>query len=273
MRTLPLLAAVLLLCACAEPPAEVPDTVGELDLDLGDLSVWLFAHLNDDNVDQLGVGARDLRNLLLDQDAALNDYDDREARTWALPHLDGDNLNVDVWPGADPDLQLPVGVGYRSRHSMDDHGRALVLADQTPVEAASSAAYDRVFDSDPTCFVEGTCDALTGADTIHRVNALLDLVYVQQKEYRRVPVYEEEGDMVFWRSWTTQQYREEPPNSDTIDQWTGLTVNLTDGDETLRFAALWGSSNLALQDSYLISQVADGMEEGFVATDLWLDEN
>ncbi len=278
MRTTGLLLSALvlptlLLPACAEPPAEVPDTVGELNLDLGELSLWLFAHLNDDNIDQLGVGARDMRALLQDHSAALDDHTDREPRTWGLPILDGDNLNVNVWAGADPDLQLPVGVGFRSQHSLDDHGLALQLTDQTPVETASSASYDREFLSDVGCFVDGSCDSLTARETIHRVNSLLDLVYVQEKEYRRVPLYEEEGVMILGRSWTTQQYREEAPNQDTIDQWTGMSINISEGDSTLRFNTLWGSSNLALQDSFLISQVADGMEEGYLATEAWLAAN
>lgn len=272
MRALTL-SFVLLLSACAAPPAEVPDTVGELNLDLGELSLWLFANLNDENADQLGVGARDLRAILLENEDALDNYDDREDRTWGLPILDGDNLNVDQWAGADPSLQLPVGVGYRSRHTMEDHGRALALEDQTPVDTESSASYDREFLTDVECFVAGDCDTLQVRETIHRQNALLDLVYVQEKEFRRVPMYEEAGHMIWSRSWTTQQYREEAPNSDTIDQWTGMAVNLSNGEQTLRYNALWGSSNLALQDSFLISQVADGMEEAFVATDAWLDDN
>lgn len=273
MRGLLLTLSLLLLSACAEPPAEVPDTVGELNLDLGELSLWLFAHLDDDNVGQLGVGARDLRSILQDSSAALDDYADREGRTWALPILDGDNLDADIWPGADTSLQLPVGVGYRSRHSLEDHGRALALTDQVPVEAVSSESYEREFLTDLDCFLDGSCDTLGVRETIHRVNELLNLVYVQEKEFRRVPIYEEEGDMIWSRSWTTQQYREDAPSGASIDQWTGMAINLSEGEGTLRFSALWGSSSLALQDSFLISKVADGMEEGFVNTDLWLDAN
>jgi hypothetical protein len=272
MRATPLiLTLILLLSACAEPPAEVPDTVGELDLDLGELSLWLFKNLNDADVDQLGVGARDLRAILLDNEAALDDHADREGRTWGLPDLDGDNLNVDIWAGADTSLQLPVGVGFRSAHPLADHGTVLALVDQTPVEAESSSSYDREFLTDLDCFLDGSCDSLRARETIHRQNALLDVVYVQEKEFRRVPMWEEDGEMIWSRSWTTQQYID--AENDTIDQWTGMAVNLSNGDRTLRFNTLWGSSNLALQDSYLISQVADGMEESFLNTDAWLDAN
>ncbi len=273
MRATPLLLSLLLLSACAEPPAEVPDTVGELNLDLGELSLWLFANLNSDDVDLLGVGARDLRAILQESAEALDNYDDREGRTWGLPDLDGDDLTVDIWAGADTTLQLPVGVGFRSRHALDDHGRVLRLTDQTPVEADSSAAYDREFLTDVDCFVDGSCDSLQARETIHRSNLLLDLVYVQEKEFRRVPIYGEDGDMIWSRSWTTQQYIEEAPNSDSIDQWTGMAINISEGDNTLRYNTLWGSSNLALKDDFLISQVANGMEEAFVNTDLWLDDN
>ena len=273
MRACPFILCIFLLSACAEPPQEVPDTVGELNLDLGELSLWLFANLDSDNVDQLGVGARDLRAILQDSSAALDDYTTREPRTWGLPILDGENLDVDIWPGADTSLQLPVGVAYRSRHSLEDHGRALRLTDQLPVETESSYAYDREFLTDVECFLAGSCDTVQLRETIHRVNDLLDLIYVQEKVFRRVPLFEEEGEMVWSRSWTTQQYREAPPSNDSIDQWTGMAVNISEGEKTLRFSALWGSSSLALQDSFLISQVADGIEEGFTVTDTWLDAN
>ncbi len=277
MRTLPLLIA-LLLTGCAEPPPEAPT-------DLSELSLFLFANLNSEDVAVLAVAANNMRDFLndVDSDGSLDPStdrgtDDEPNRTWGLPVLEGDDFGgVAGWDGADPALQLPVAVAMRSAYDFDDHGRVLKLTDQTPVEPVSSASYEREFLTDEDCFVDGSCDTLDARETIYRSNLLLDLEYIQEKEFRRVDISEDDGGgtMLWSRSWTEQQYSEEAPGTDTIDQWYGMGIWISDGDTTLRYNALWGSSSLGntLQDDFLIGEVADGTEEGLQNTETWLSEN
>jgi hypothetical protein len=260
---------LILVSACRAAPPEAP-------ADFGELTAFLFSDFENADAVLMTDAADNLHAYFVGIEAdATSDLaagTEREQRTWSLPILTREQMGDAEVPDVDPERQLPVAVGYRSPHPLADHAPLVALADQTPIEAESSASYDRAFDTDSGCFVDGSCDTLDCTDTIHRQNLLLNLTYWQHKQYRRLTRTDGQ-QVVISRSWISEQFTEEPPNSDTIEQWTGVSANLEDSDTTIRYSALWGSSSLndTLDSDYLKNQVADGMEEGFVNTDAYLD--
>lgn len=262
------------LTGCRAAPPEAPT-------DLGELSLFLFDEIDSEDSAAAAQGALNLRTFFLAVEAgdegdaiSLEASTAREDRTWSLPPLAVEWTEGATLPAtASVDRQLPVGVAFRSVHPMDMHSDLIALPDQTPVEPESSSVYDRSFETDVDCFIDGTCDRLVGRDTVHRLNFLIDVVYEQEHEWLRVELPDGSGTAILARTWLNQLYEEEGGGS-TIEQWTSTVIHLQDGDQSLRFTTVWGSSSLndsfADNPEFLVNQVADGIEEGYVDTDAYL---
>jgi hypothetical protein len=254
--------------ACKPAPPQAPT-------DLGDLSLFFFREFESGDEALLQDGAGNLRDFFLghDTDGALAAESERDGRTWSIPILEREDMGgVAIPDEVDPLRQLPVAVAMRSAYSLAEHLAIIALSDQTPVEPESSAEFTREFDSDVGCFVAGDCPTLLCRDTIHRQNLLLDLVYVQQTDFRRIELPDGSGDAVIARSYLEEMFSEEGADPETIEQWSAVTARIEDGATTLRYNTLWGSSSLNddLEEDFLLNQVADGMEEGFQNTDAYL---
>jgi hypothetical protein len=275
-RRLPLALAASLaspLAACRPAPPEAPT-------DLGELSTFFFDELAAEDPAVLEVGAGNLLDLFINFETdggSLSPDVDREDRTWTLPILEREQMgDLPIPEEVDPARQLPVGVAFRSAHPPAAHAELIALVDQTPIEPESAETYTREFETDVACFVDESCGTLLVRDTIYRHNMLLDLTYWQYKFYRRLALPEDAGQAVVARSWLEEQFVEpEGTDPDTIEQWSALSVLIEEGTGSLRFSTLWGSSSLndtfADTPEFLTNQVADGMEEGFVDTDAYLD--
>jgi hypothetical protein len=250
------------------PPPEAPS-------DLEELSTFLFAEFESDEA-VLAAGVANLETFLLDFESTgtLAADANRRDRTWSLPILGYESMDMTDRPADDEfntATQLPVALAIRSAFPGSAHTELITLADQTVVEADSAESYAREVLSGGDCFLDGSCQRLEAHDVIHRVSPpVLDLVYEQNKHYRHIP-YGDDGDVaVVSRSWVDQEYTNE--DGDFIDQWFGINVNVIDGDETIRYSALWGSSSVrnSFDDDTLVNLIANGIEEAFQNVETFL---
>ena len=257
---------VLLLFGCKPPPPEAPT-------DLGELAVYLYREFDNDDPAVMAAGLRNLDEFLVDLDwPALDEDSSRQGREWQLPLLAvEDRTGLPQIEGMLPEDQLVVGVAYRSRFAVPEHLPLVALTDQTPIEAASSASYDRTFLSDVDCFVEGLCEELETHNTVHRDQLLLDIVYEAFKDFRRVDAEPGSGAALVARSWTEERFFGEA-GQNSIDQSYSLEVWLPREGGALRFMTYWNQMTIpALSDSNIVlNLMGAGMDEIFENTEDFL---
>ena len=258
--------AALTVSACTPLP--------EAPTDLGELSLYLFANFDDEDPLVMVSGTVNLLQLLEDFEAEGDLSPDSNAhdRSWTVPILEEENWGgAPHWVDTIPWDQLPVALAFRSAYTGDAHAPLVGLADQTPIESESSAAYDRTFEGDFDCWEAGDCDVVETTNTIHRQNQLLDLVYVAYKDFRWVELPEDGGAAVVARSWITEQYID-GDGVDTLDFFSNMEVTIPSGDGTLRYNALWGAVMFdpPMGEVALTNLVRDGLEEGFDNTEAYL---
>ena len=270
---LPLLLATLIAC---KPPPEAPT-------ELGELSLYLFANFETEDPAVMEVGMANLQAYLVDYEGSTDLSMESSAvdRSWQIPPLTEEH-----WGGADhvqeidPNNFDSVSVAVRSRHEGTAHASLIGMADQTPLESSSSAAYNRTFETDFDEWLSAEEGILRTTNSIDRDNILLTLTYECEKDYRwiRLP----DGTVAAaGRSWITQSYINEDgaggPGEDTMHFFSNFEVTFFDGStegETLRYNALWGYVDFepAVDEAILLNTVRNGIQEGFENTEAYLDD-
>ncbi|MBJ94572.1 MAG: hypothetical protein CMP23_08860 [Rickettsiales bacterium] len=271
-RTLLLSTFFATLSAC-QPPPQAPT-------ELGELSLYLFANFDDPNPLVMQAGVVNMLAFLEEFEASADlGMDSSPAdRAWQLPVLEAQHWGgAEHWSGHQPLDQLPVAVAARSAFSGLQHAELVGLADQTPIESASSARYDRSFLSAFGPWINGEEAALRTSNSIDRDNLLLTLTYTSLKDYRWVDLPEGGGQAAVARSWITQQYINEPgagtDGEDSLDFFSNMEITIPSGSGTLRYNALWGAVKLvpAIDDTILINTVRNGLQEGYENTESYLE--
>ncbi|MEE2829804.1 MAG: hypothetical protein VX498_11505 [Myxococcota bacterium] len=257
---------VLLLFGCKAPPPEAPT-------DLGELAVYLYREFDNPEPAAMAAGLRNLDEFLGALEwTELDSSSSREGREWQLPVLaPEDRADLPEIEGASAEDQLVVGVASRSVFGVSEHLPLVGMADQTPIEAASSASYDRDFLSELDCFVEGNCDQLRTLNTVHRDQLLLDIVYESFKDFRRFEADADAGTVLVARSWTEDRFFGES-GQNSIDQSYSLEVWLPRDEGALRFMTYWNQMTIpALSDSNIVlNLMGAGMDEIYQNTEDFL---
>ena len=254
------------LFGCAAPPPEAPT-------ELGDLSLYLYREFDHEDPAVLAAGLQNLDGFL--DTIASEDWDPeegREGREWQPPVLSLEHRSELQAPeDRDAEAQLAVAVAWASPFEVTEHRALVALPDQTPVEASSSASYDRAFLSDVECFVAGDCQRLETLNTIHRDQLILDIVYEAYKDYRLVELEEGAPPVLVARSWTEERFFGEA-GQNSIDQSYSLEVWLPGPTGTRRFMGYWSEMTLpAVSDtSLLLNLMGSGLDEIFQNTDGYL---
>lgn len=257
-----LVCAGLLIFSACEPPVEAPEETGEL-------TRYLFANFGSETGAELAAGAVNLESYLTTVDLTLEDKD----RAVTLPALTADYLGGATMPdGVEADAQVPVGVTNRSANDIDAALTLITDPNQVCIANDSYLFYERTFDGDTGCFVDGTCTELTGTAQI-RYESLLAKIWIDEyQEFRRVEL-EDGRTAVYQRGYTDQSFLSDNEES-SWDQRFTLNVWIPDADDnskTWRFLAFWSSVQMPLiTDDAYANLVAEGIDEGFVNEDAFL---
>ncbi len=260
-RILILCAALLVLSAC-EPPVEAPEETGEL-------TRYLFSNFGSETGEELAVGAANLESYLATVDLSAEDKD----RAVTLPKLTADYLGGAAAPdGVEADAQVPVGVTNQSVNDIDAALTLITDPNQVCIANNSYVFYERTFDGDTGCFVDGSCTELTATAQV-RYESLLAKIWIDEyQEFRRVEM--EDGRIAaFQRGYIDQSFLSDNEES-SWDQRFTLNVWIpdeSDNSKTWRFLAFWSSVQMPLiTDDAYANLVVEGIDEGFINEDAFL---
>ncbi len=251
--------ALSLLIACSDPVV-APQEVSELTL-------WFYEQWSEDDPASLEAAVA----ALLEHAETLDFQAGWSERSYEINALDPAVLEGKVEHDRDVSLALGVGVIHHPTWPLADFLALQALADQTPVEPTSPDHYVReVTEGDP-CFFQQTCDVLRTANNMTRSNALYAVTYDLPKEFRWVPVGEDERAAFSARSWMPESAHD----GDKISLWQGYSADvwipLDDG--TLRYQISWQETEIpGLDWDNIVGIVAAGIDDMFQTQDAYLQE-
>ncbi|MDP7111959.1 MAG: hypothetical protein QGH45_08340 [Myxococcota bacterium] len=250
---------------CKAPP-EAPE-------ELSDLSRYLFREFESEEWGVREVGMGNLAAFFADQDMDV-EWDEL---SYTAEDLQADDV-VDVeHPGRDLTLLMPVGMATLSAFTPADHSTVIVMPDQTPVEPNSPNTYDRTFTepTGPGCFPGLECDLLRSTNDIAKENALMNIPYEMNKDWRWVELGEPDSGewAILGRSWCEDvAVGEEGKNE--INQSFSIDVFLPRDGGTVRFMVLWSESVVpGFGEDVIMGTIEYGMHQMFDATEDYLVEN
>jgi hypothetical protein len=266
-----LLCSLLLCLAACKPPPEAPT-------ELGELTTYLFANFDDPDPLVMQAGMVNMLAFLeeFESGADLSVESSATDRSWTVPALQEED-----WGGAthvagvDPESFYAVSVAVRSAYNDAEHTPLIGLADQIPLESASSARYDRTFLDDFAAWSAAGEGSLRTLNDIDRDNILLTLTYECSKDYRWVAL-PDGGLVTVARSWISEAYVNEAgaggAGEDVMDFFSNLEMTVPSGDTTLRYNAVWGHVSFvpAVDETVLVNTVRNGIQEGMANTETYL---
>ncbi len=259
------LLASLALQAC-QPPPPAPE---ELD----ELSAYLFAHFETEEVGVLEEGLGNLEAFFqdVDMEAGYND------RAYGLSVLTEEDVTSVEHPGRDLSLMLPVGMVAESPHPPARHAWGITQSDQTALEPASPNHYIRDFidPTDPAGFPDQDHLVQRTMNDIRKENLVMDVGYDMHKDFRWAELREPgSGEWaVVGRAWITESAEGSSGNV-ILQQSFSIDVFLPRGsDHTVRFMGLWSETFIeGVGDDVIEATIKLGVNQMFNATDDFLDE-
>jgi len=226
------------LSGCSPPP--------EAPTELTELSRYLYREYNNEDPRVM-------------QGAASNMYDfvetlDLESSLVDRSFEPGNLLDDDVFDIARPDRPLsnclPISIGGLSRQRIEDHALLMIQPDQTEAEA-SATYYDRSFpdESDPTCFLDRSCDLLVTVNDAERSNLLLTVEFVLFKNFRWVEILDEDGEHERWaivaRSWFEEEWEGAQGENSLLQSYASDLWFEADDGTVWRYQTLWSESRIS----------------------------
>ncbi len=272
MRTLtPLVPYALALVVAAttlgcKAPPEAPE-------ELSELSRYLFREFESEEWGVREAGMGNLAAYFADQDLTVAWQD----LSYTIDDLAADDVADVEHPNRDLTLQMPVGMAFPSGFGPDGHASVIVMGDQTPVEPNSPNTYDREF-TEPTssdCFGDRECVLLRSMNTIVKENALMEIPYEMNKDWRWVELGEPESGewAVLGRSWC-QDIALGVEGNNEINQSFSIDVFLPGEDGGVRYMVLWSETVVAgIGEDVIIGTIEYGMHQMFEAHEEYLEEN
>ncbi|TNE87678.1 MAG: hypothetical protein EP330_17540 [Deltaproteobacteria bacterium] len=242
------LPVVLVLVACKKPP--------EAPAELDELSRYLYGSWGAEDAAEREVGIANLITFMADVDLNGNVQD----RSWELTPITEAELWDINWPQErNPADVLGVSVARETDFEPADHAGLQILADQLELEPSASAYTRRFVEvSDPSCFVDGSCDPLFTENDVTRQNALISVDFVLYKDFRWVET--ENGDALFARSYVDQVW-EGNSGSSRINQSYSCDLWIPDGQGGgFRYQTLWSESDTAGSDAVTIAVLKSSID-------------
>lgn len=249
-----------LACKKLDPPPE----------GLGELTLYLVAHFDDEDSEALAVGTLELEG----HAAGVDLTGDLNARASTNIPLPAESLGgIDPVPAFwDPSVQLPVLMWGESIHGIQPN-IDLVGEDNYVCIGSDSTVYShREFDENLDCFLAGECDRVNTTSEIRKETFLADIWYDQYTDYRRFELEDGRVAMVS-RGWIPDKYLADNENR-SWDQLLLLDIwveGAEDPAKTLRFSNLWSSVTIpGVGDDVYVNVVKSGMDEGFQRADQFI---
>lgn len=226
---------ILVFLACKAPPPAPTE--------LSELARFFFREHHAEDTTFLDEGAGNLAGLLADIDP---DADALE-RAFAGAALEEDDVAGIARPERDPAACDALAVADRSPWPLAEHLQYMVLSDLVETSLTASI-YERSFDvTDPTCFLDRSCESMRTENRIYRDTFLLKVEYTLTKEYRWI-TSESLGDVVISRGWIEEEAHGES-DANHIYQNYEIDLYIPDGEETLRLFGVWTESDYAGLDA------------------------
>jgi hypothetical protein len=232
-----LVALIAHLAGCSPPP--------EAPTELSELSRYLYREYDNEDVRVM-------------QGAAANMYDfvatlDLQSSLVDRSFEPGNLLDEDVSDLTRPDRPLsnclPISIGGTSRQRIEDHALLMIQPDQTEAEA-SATYYDRSFpeESDPTCFLDRSCDLLVTVNDAERANLLLTVEFVLFKNFRWVEILDDDGEHERWaivaRSWFEEEWEGSQGENALLQSYASDLWFEADDGTVWRYQTLWSESRI-----------------------------
>ncbi|MCO4773464.1 MAG: hypothetical protein KDA24_25755 [Deltaproteobacteria bacterium] len=272
-RTVPpgplLLVVIALLAHLAgcEPPPEAPT-------ELSDLSRYLYREYNDEDERVMQAGARNMYDFL----STLDLEGERSDRSFEPEDLQDEDVADITRPDRPLENCLPLGIGGVSRHPIENHALLMIQPDQTEAEASANF-YDRSFPetSDPTCFLDRTCDLIVTVNDAERQNLLLKVQFILFKNFRWVEILDEDGEHERWaivaRSWFEQEWEGESGENALLQSYASDLWFENDDGTVWRYQTLWSESRTtpAAEDNVVLGILRTSIDGSFGRADNAID--
>lgn len=245
---------ILPILAACTPPVEAP-------AELGDLTLYFFQNFNAEG-EELAVGASSLEEYLLGLDLE----GDVDGRAVTLPQLTEEYLGDVSGPaGMDTSLQVPVAVSGISANDLDAALGLMTDTNQVCIASNSYKYYDRQFDTDSSCFVDGSCSTISSTNTIRYESILANVWFWETQDFRRVDL-DDGRTVVFKRGVMSEEFPSDNGSATWMQRF-GMDIFMPEAGDTgriYRFLAFWSAVDLpGIGDDTYSNLVKNGIEEGF----------
>ncbi|MFN7144012.1 MAG: hypothetical protein ACK4YP_09565 [Myxococcota bacterium] len=254
-----------LLVACT-PPEEAP-------VEFSDAARYGLQHFDDEAPDALSPPILALEEEIY---ASLDMTSQTSAdRALEMEVLTEEDVAGVEHPDRDPALAVPpTAVARESAFGLDDHVRIATRTDLSPMEPASPNLYARTLVDGGDCWADRGCAFLRTENRIRKENAVMNLEYDLNKDYRWVALADGR-EAIAARSWQKESATGE---SGATTFWQSFTFEIfvpRDDGTVLRMMALWSESELSppvSEETTALFQLT-GIDDIFETHDEWLTEN
>ena len=249
---------VLLLTGCT-PPVEAPS-------EMGDLVSWLYTNVRDEDPAVMAAGIDGL-------DAWLSDNREEALETeWEVTLLTEET--VDALDDRERTVEelASIAVYTESVHTLDAAAFAMVGSEIDEVYPESFSDYTRTWDSDPGCFLERTCSAVSATED-YTASFALGLRTTSQLRNEFLWVEGTERDALVQRNWLVEPPETNSPLLD-LDQMYSLNFFIESDVGFIRIQAAWMIvTQGAVNPTAAVTLVGNDYRSNSRTLDAWLDEN
>lgn len=258
------LGTTLLSMIACKPPPEAP-------ADLEDLCEYIFAHLGDEDVEELQAGLSNLDTWLHTEDnlsKTIEGYQINNLKDESVASLDDQDRAI-------RESLVGAAVGHTYNHTMHDIIDAMYVEDWSKVSNGTYSCYERIHDEqEPDCLLDGSCDWLTYQTT--SVSSWAGLVTVESTNSGQIRTVEtEHGTAFVQRTWLNDPAKTSGALGDLVNVYAQYYVNVVapaaDGSIN-RTVATWIDGEYFIEDQdFAKNQMIRTMQSQNEIITEWID--
>jgi hypothetical protein len=191
---------------------------------------------------------------------------------YQLSPLDPEDIGDSVIYPADAAFEEQLGAagGNVSSFPLDAQTEHMVVADQVFANEKSYNQYDRtISEGNAASFKKGSGVLRTDNEVSTQV-LIYEIPYDLKKDYRWIEG--ESSRSIIARSWIEEEGCNEGGGTCLLQSFS-VDVFMDDGEQTQRLTATWAQTKPSLGDDFMVDSLADGLQDVFEGTDLWMEEN
>ena len=256
---------LLLLIGCAPPPPDAPDNLEEL-------CEFLFAHLADEETDELVAGVENLNDWLLEGDNLA-----QASEGYSVYNLTEESVSsLDETARVIQDSLVGASVAYELDYDVSTIAQTLFVENWGEVSGSTYEFYERTFEGDPSCLPDRECDWLE-YDT-HSISSWVGgMITAESLVHGQIRWVETSlGWALLQRLWLTGPIDVTPDVGMEVNAQYYVHVSHPSSKGTLRTQSMWFDAEygeLIFDEDWGKNKIIDSMKgENQVLKD-WLDEN